>query len=52
MAEKITSLRQALWNSADQLRGQMDANDYKTIFLDSSFINTYLINYSWLFVII
>ncbi|MFD3136086.1 SAM-dependent DNA methyltransferase, partial [Streptococcus agalactiae] len=28
MAEKITSLRQALWNSADQLRGQMDANDY------------------------
>ncbi|MDE7538087.1 type I restriction-modification system subunit M N-terminal domain-containing protein, partial [Streptococcus agalactiae] len=33
MAEKITSLRQALWNSADQLRGQMDANDYKNYLL-------------------
>ncbi len=46
MVEKTTSLRQALWNSADQLRGQMDANDYKTIFLDLFFTNTYLINYS------
>lgn len=31
MAEKTTSLRQALWHSADQLRGQMDANDYKKL---------------------
>lgn len=33
MAEKTTSLRQALWHSADQLRGQMDANDYKNYLL-------------------
>lgn len=33
MAQKSTTLAQALWNSADELRSHMDANEYKNYLL-------------------
>ena len=33
MAKKTTTLAQALWNSADELRSHMDANEYKNYLL-------------------
>jgi type I restriction enzyme M protein len=33
MAKKSTTLAQALWNSADELRSHMDANEYKNYLL-------------------
>ena len=42
MAES-KDLLQVLWSGADELRGKMDANEYKTYLLGLVFINIYQI---------